>query len=444
MKILLAAHHSPPNHVGGVEWITQHAAKWLQNHGQEVEIASVEETRLLPGGEVTSWEDEFQGIRIHRLSIPAKSEAEKFQQSYWNQSIERWFEKHLINTRPDILHLQSGYLLTLSVLEAASQLGIATVLSLHDYWTICPRTNLLHPNGERCPGPEKTRCAWCLLTERQRYRWPDALIGKSISKILSVPMISKLTGVDFFSNQIQERQDKLNTQLRKVDVILAHAKLAQDLVLQQGLEPEKVLLSPYGLDTSDWQQPLPFKTPSDKFRIGYLGNLIPIKGAQVLVNAFRHLTSNKKMLELRVYGDPEKLPAFGRQLRWLAGGDNRIGLMGAYDNQHLPEILQEIDVLVVPSLWYETGPLVTLEGFACLTPVVVSNIPNMVNQVTDGVDGLVFKVGSVESLANVLQRLIDEPGLLAHLTYGIRPVKSHDEQMQEWMQAYQMALEGRK
>jgi glycosyltransferase involved in cell wall biosynthesis len=145
-----------------------------------------------------------------------------------------------------------------------------------------------------------------------------------------------------------------------------------------------------------------------------------------------------------VYGDPEKLPAFGRQLRWLAGGDNRIGLMGAYDNQHLPEILQEIDVLVVPSLWYETGPLVTLEGFACLTPVVVSNIPNMVNQVTDGVDGLVFKVGSVESLANVLQRLIDEPGLLAHLTYGIRPVKSHDEQMQEWMQAYQMALEGRK
>jgi len=444
MKILLAAHHSPPNYLGGVEWITHHAAQWLQNHGHEVEIAAVEEIRSQSEGEVISRDDEFQGIHIHRLSIPASSTAEKFQQSYWNQPIERWFDEHLMITRPDILHLQSGYLLTLSALESASQQGIASVLSLHDYWTVCPRINLLHPNGERCLGPEKTKCAWCLLTEKRRYRWPDVLIGKGILSILSVRKISKLTGVDVLSNQILDRQTKLKSQLHQVDVILAHAKLAQELVLQQGVQPEKVVLSPYGLDTSSWHQPLPFKKISGKFRIGYLGNLIPIKGAQVLVKAFRQLDTNNMQLELRIYGDPEKQPAFGRQLRWLAGADDRIRFLGAYNNQHIPEILQEIDVLVVPSLWNETGPLVTLEGFACLTPVVTSNIPNMVNQVTDGVDGLVFSVGNVESLAKVLQRLIDEPGLLAHLTYGIRPVKSHDKQMEEWMQAYQMALEARK
>jgi glycosyltransferase involved in cell wall biosynthesis len=444
MKILLAAHHSPPNYLGGVEWVTVHAAHWLKIHGHDVEIVSVEEIRSNSLGEVTSYEDEFQGILIHRLSIPASPVSERFQQSYWNQHIERWFDEYLKKSKPDIVHLHSGYLLTLCVLHAASRQGIATVLSLHDYWTVCPRINLLHPNGERCSGPEKTKCAWCLITERRRFRWSEHLFGNSIRKKMEIPQISKLVGMDVMIGQVLQRQERINAQLHQVDMIVAHGRLTIELIIKQGVSPERVLLSPNGLDTSGWQQPLQEKIPSEKIRIGYLGNLTPIKGVHVLVDAFRKINTHNKMLELRLFGDPNKVPGYGKKLLWYSGGDERVRFMGAYVNRQVPDLLREIDVLVIPSLWYEVSPLVILEGFASQTPVVVSNIPNLVDQVTDGLNGLTFEAGNVSSLTKTLQRILDEPGLLAHLTYGIRPGKSHDEQMLEWMQAYHMALEARK
>ena len=443
MKILLAAHHSPPNFMGGVEWVTLHGAQWLMSHGHQVEIASVEEIRSNPDGDVFSQVEEYQGIRIHRLSIPASSPSMRFQESFWNIPIERWFEQYFTNNHPDVFHLHSGYLLTLSVLEAAAKSGIPSVLSLHDYWTVCPRINLLHPNGDRCPGPEKNRCAWCLLREKRRFRWPEAVIGKSLQHVVDNSLVANLIGKDKVANQVQQRQNKINTQLQQVEVIMALGSLTRDLVLQQGVDPEKVMLSPNGLKISGWVQTSNYKVPSNKLRIGYLGNLIPIKGAQVLVKAFRHLDAKNRDLELRLYGNPAKAPEYASQLRWLAGGDERIQFMGAYENHRIPEIFRELDVLVVPSLWYEVCPLVILEGQACLTPVIVSNLPNMSTQIIDGVDGLTFEAGDVRSLTGVLQRLLDEPGLLAHLTYGIRPIRSHDEQMQDWILAYQKALEKR-
>ena len=86
MKILLAAHHSPPNFMGGVEWVTLHGAQWLKSHGHQVEIASVEEIRSNPDGDVFSQVEEYQGIRIHRLSIPASSPSMRFQESFWKRS----------------------------------------------------------------------------------------------------------------------------------------------------------------------------------------------------------------------------------------------------------------------------------------------------------------------------------------------------------------------
>lgn len=440
MKVLLAAHHSPPNYMGGVEWVTLHGAQWLNSHGFDVEIASVEEIRTNTAGDVISREELFEGIIIHRLSIPASSSAVKFQQSYWNDPIGKWFEQFIAKSHPDVLHLHSGYLLTVSVLEAASKYGLATVLSLHDYWTVCPRINLLHPNGNRCPGPEKDRCAWCLLTEKRRFRWIEAVVGKGIQGFLKNDSVARIVGMKSVSKKVQLRQEKINQQLQQVDVILALGTLTRDLVLQQGVDPEKIILSPNGLNTSSWQKTTVYKSPSQKLRMGYLGNLVPIKGTHILIQAFRQLIPKHKDLELQIYGSPSKDPRYASNLKWLAGGDERIYFKGAYQNQRIPEIFRDLDILIVPSLWNEVCPLVVLEGHACLTPVIVSNLPNMSTQITDGVDGLAFEAGNIEALAHVLQRIIDEPGLLAHLTYGIRPIRNHDEQMQDWIMAYEKAL----
>jgi glycosyltransferase involved in cell wall biosynthesis len=103
-------------------------------------------------------------------------------------------------------------------------------------------------------------------------------------------------------------------------------------------------------------------------------------------------------------------------------------------------LLSEMDVLVVPSLWFEIGPLVTLEAFAAHTPVVAADLPNMKYQVTPEVDGLLYPADDPVALARQLQRLRDDPALLDRLRAGIGPVRTSDEEMGEWLNLYQEVL----
>jgi hypothetical protein len=78
-------------------------------------------------------------------------------------------------------------------------------------------------------------------------------------------------------------------------------------------------------------------------------------------------------------------------------------------------VYSELDVLVVPSLWWENSPITIHEAHLLATPVVTSGIGGMAEFVRDGIDGLHFRAGDAQDLAAKLQRFLDEPGLAAAL-----------------------------
>jgi len=182
------------------------------------------------------------------------------------------------------------------------------------------------------------------------------------------------------------------------------------------------------------------KRRNGQLRIGYLGNLSPHKGAHVLIEAFNHLRAGGQSVQLRLHGDPDNSPDYTLRLKRMADGDSRILFGGRYDNSAVATLLSEMDVLVVPSLWYEIGPLVTLEAFASQTPVVAADLPNMKHQVTPEVDGLLYPADDPVALAQQLQRLLDDPPFLDRLRAGIGPVRTSDEEMNEWLSLYQEVL----
>jgi glycosyltransferase involved in cell wall biosynthesis len=95
-----------------------------------------------------------------------------------------------------------------------------------------------------------------------------------------------------------------------------------------------------------------------------------------------------------------------------------------------------LDVLVVPSTWYEISPLVILEAFAHGVPVVGADLRNLNSQVRHGVNGLLFRSGDAGDLARQLQRLVDEPDLLPTLAEGISPPCTVEEEVQEVERVY--------
>src|SRR3712207_5830979 len=95
---------------------------------------------------------------------------------------------------------------------------------------------------------------------------------------------------------------------------------------------------------------------------------------------------------------------------------------GSYTRAEVPELMAKTDWVVVPSIWWENSPLVIQEAFQHGRPVICSDIGGMAEKGRDGVDGLHFRRGDAEHLAEVMRRAATTPGLWDQLADGIPEV----------------------
>jgi glycosyltransferase involved in cell wall biosynthesis len=226
----------------------------------------------------------------------------------------------------------------------------------------------------------------------------------------------------------------LRETLDRVDAIISPSQFLRDLFIEAGIARERIVFSRQGRDFSTLTTDLLEKTPATHLRVGYMGQIAPHKGVHMLFEAVRQLSD--AALEVKAYGDPTPFPGYTHSLRQMIRQDPRLSLEGVYEQTEVSRVLQGLDVVVVPSVWYENSPNTILEAFAHHTPVIVADLGGMAELVKDGVNGLRFAPGSASSLAAKLQQLIDSPDLLSQLQKGIRPVKSVAEEMTELKEMY--------
>jgi glycosyltransferase involved in cell wall biosynthesis len=176
--------------------------------------------------------------------------------------------------------------------------------------------------------------------------------------------------------------------------------------------------------------------------VGFIGTLAPHKGCDILIQAFKILPP-KLDPTLTIYGNLERFESFVKRLRGLAGEDERITFAGTFPPERIGQVLAEMDVLVVPSRWYENTPLVVYSAFAAKTPVVATDLGGLSEVVEHEENGLLFELEDVEALARQLRRLGEEQGLLKKLRAGIGPVKSIGENVDELERLYGALVEER-
>ena len=220
---------------------------------------------------------------------------------------------------------------------------------------------------------------------------------------------------------------------------MAYTGLTRDLLVSNGIGAEKTVVSHYGIDTSDLAEVAGERRQSSTLRLGFVGTLAPHKGCDVLVRAFKMLQPGLDAT-LSVHGDPGRYPSFVKELRELAGDDERISFHGAFPREEVGHVMSEIDVLVVPSRWYENAPGVIFEAFAAQVPVVATDLRGMSGFVRHGENGLLFELEDAEDLSRQLRRLREEPGLLKTLKSGIGPVKTVGQYANELEELYDTLL----
>ena len=443
MKVAMITHHFPPVFNAGAEQYAYRVAKTLVKMGHQVEVVCVEsitEGTLAPVCKT----DEYHGILVHRLYFDLGLSPQPFELRFRNPHLGLWVKQYLERTDPDVVHFNSGYLIGGTVIEAAYELGIPSVLTLHEYWFLCPTHTLIRPNGELCEKPcEPARCAWSYLTEKRRYRVPDKLLGGKLGdafvSLSQSERFARLTGASPIIKLVEERREYLKSVLKKVDIVLSPSKFLIQKFNDFDLKEKEINYLPFGLDTTKLI-PEPTRAPSEVLQIGYMGQYAHHKGVHILVEAFNRLDQSHRKCELILYGRLSESTAYGEKILKLIHGQDNIIYAGSYDNTKVGDVLNGVDLIVVPSIWFENRPTIIVEALAMKTPVVASRIGGIVELIEDEKDGLLCEPGNEEELTSQLQRFLDDPTLQPRLREGIQPVIRTEEEMATLLSLYSSLL----
>lgn len=433
MKIAMAVHHFPPDYAGGAELRTYRTASHMRNRGHDVRVICVEKDDHGPMDGV-GWQDGiYDGVPVRRLSFNLSYAPDQTLWEYNNPWIGEHVERFLDQIRPDVFHLMGGYLMSGSALRAAQKLSIPTVVTLTDFWFLCPRVHMRRSNNGLCRRvPDAAVCAQCLAEGQRRYRIPGRIAPRLMNMFWRMRRAP--------SRGIEARRTFLLETLNRADRVISPSQFLRNYFVESGVNPDQILFMRQGRDFPDLDQDELNKTDSPYLRVGYIGQVARHKGVHVLLEAAHCLPGAG--IRVHVYGDLSCFPLYAAELKQRAEADQRISLNGRFLKEALSRVLRDLDVVVVPSLWYENSPNVILEAFAHRTPVIVSNAGGMAELVEHEVSGLHFQMGDARDLARQLQRIVDNPGLLDGLRQNIPPVKGVEEEMEELVLVYGLVTSG--
>ena len=449
MRILFVVHQFFPDHRAGVEIVTLGLARELKSRGHEPCVFAAK--RSVPGSGIRPYETEdyeFEGIPVRRIGRPEEGLSRPYQLNYRNTRMAQRAREYVQQIGPDVVHAMHLQGLSASVLPVFKELGVPVVFTAADFWTICPVVDLRRHDGVMCTGPEVSHCVRCIASRNPnpRLRSTAKLVPGAALKVADGLSRTPLRRLSFSLRQIEavrERPAYIRKNLEAVDRVIAYTGLTQGLLTSNGIGEGKTVVSHYGIEAADIAEAVGKRRSSSTLRLGFVGTLAPHKGCDTLVRAFKMLPSGLDAT-LSIHGDPGRYPSFVEELRGLAENDERITFYGSFSREEVGRVLSEIDVLVVPSRWYENAPGVIFEAFAAGVPVVATDLRGMSEFVRHDENGLLFALQDTEDLSRQLRRLAEEPGLLEKLRSGIGPVKTVGQYADELEELYDTLLNRRR
>jgi len=389
MNILQIIHCFPPESMSGSELYAYNLAKELART-HKVSVFYREKNPSKSEYELSK--TSYEGLDVYKINNTLKG-YRSVEKIYKNKDVEEVFSKVLDEIRPDVVHIQHLLFLSTGIVELIKKRGIPIVFTLHDYWLVCPRGQLLRHDLKPCPNPLEANCLYCL--------------GRALSL---KNLVRRLFGFRLKRHLFDARHSPLEEIIPHLDLFIAPSEFLRRKFIGFGVHPEKIVYSENGMNLNLFNDIK--KTESEKIRFGFIGTLIPSKGVHVLLEAFKNMNNVKAAL--KIYGNsPVNNGIFDycRRIKRMANGNKNISFMGTFDNKNIAGIFKEIDVLVFPSLWEENAPLILREATLTETPVIASRIGGVEEFVNKSQNGVLFEAGNRDDLNEKMKEVVETPGI---------------------------------
>ncbi len=188
----------------------------------------------------------------------------------------------------------------------------------------------------------------------------------------------------------------------EADCITVPSQFALNSFQELGLPANKLHLLPYGVSLSKFEK---IAEPDiSRFDILFVGAMSLQKGVQYLVQAYQKLNQASKSLTFVGAQSSEIIILLKSRGIW----SDEIRILGHIPQHELKNLMSRSHVLVLPSIQDGFG-MVMAQAMACGCPVVASANTGGQDLFDDGQEGYVVPIRDVDSLADRLQRLADDP-----------------------------------
>jgi glycosyltransferase involved in cell wall biosynthesis len=422
MHILQVIHDFLPEHAAGSEVYTFHLAQSLIARGNRVSVLTTEKRDDRLQYEVT--ERLFEGLPI--TEVIYNRVIADLEETYDEPGMEEVARRVLAELRPDLVHVQSLVYFGVGLLRAARSLALPVVMTLHEYHLLCPRAGLMYDvEGALCESVTAARCSRCVIGQPlHRARYPDPPAGGEQT-------YAELGEARFHARAVERRLARMQESLPLVDLFVSPSAFLKGMFERAGVEPQRIRHVTHGF--AGEQVRARDYAPQGRVRFGFVGTLSEPKGVHLLVEAFCRTSGDAS---LSLYGELNWFPDYVARLRERARGDARVTFAGRIAPEQVREVLAAVDVLVVPSLWYENSPLTIREAYLARIPVITTDLGGMREHVHEDQGGLLFAWNDVDGLRRHLQSLIDDPGMISRLAAALPPVRSIDDHAGEIASVY--------
>ena len=257
------------------------------------------------------------------------------------------------------------------------------------------------------------------------HYWLSGRVGMILSSQWNIPQVA--TFHTLAKTKLRARAGEREPELRiRVEeqvlssadaVVVSTEQEKEDLARLYQAPPRKIRVIPAGIDVELFRPVGKAKARQalgldERMVILYVGRIEPLKGIDLLLNAFALLEDTADIRLLVVGGRPGQDRELGR-LKSMAlqlGIEDMVTFTGAVGHTELPDYYSAADVFVLPS-YHESFGLAALEAMACGTPVVVSRVGGLKTFIKDGETGYLIPWRCPESFVQRLDMLLANPAL---------------------------------
>ena len=348
-------------------------------------------------------------VRIlkNKKSYNALDEGIKDVDAFMKHCDEKIYENWISLLHPDVIHVHTLMGIHSEFFSSAHKLGVRVVYTTHDYYGLCPKVTF-YRNHSVCDGSNCNACCMCNETALSLTKI-IMLQSHFYVRIKNLKMIKYLRKIHrskiFNESNVQIQSDKFFKDGKKYEILrLFYIKMLENIdlihfnstisekIFRRFITPkDSVVLSISHSNVVDNRVKRLHKR-DDTLRIAFLSPAKPYKGFDVLKKALDMICEKNLMkIELKVFA-----PVNNPSSYMVVKEDGFI-------HSQLQEIMDSVDVLIAPSVWYETFGFTVLEALSFGVPVIVSDRVGAKDIVKNG--GIVVAASSTADLINAILSL---------------------------------------